>query len=79
MCQEAEEELLVRMEYAGLKRCLIQDKAVKSVISSQKSLQFGPQGGSQKALESPEGLPGSHQKEALLWCFTSPREERGQC
>lgn len=62
MVQKAEEELLKRMEYAGLKQCLILDKATKSMVSSQKSLQFGPQGGSQKAmaLESPEGLLRSH-------------------
>lgn len=62
MLQKAVEELLVRMEYAGLKQCLILDKAIKSIVFSQKRLQFGPQGSSQKAmaLDSLEGLPGSH-------------------
>lgn len=62
MVLKAEEELLIRMEYAGLKQCPILDKAIKSIVSSQKRLQFGPQGGSQKAmaLESPEGSLRSH-------------------
>lgn len=46
MLQKAEEELLVRMEYADLKQCLILDKAIQSNPSSQKRLQFDAQGGS---------------------------------
>lgn len=60
MLQKAEEDLLVRMEYAGLKQCLILDKAIKSIASSQKRLQLGPRGQKAMALESPEGLPGNH-------------------
>lgn len=50
------------MEYADLKQWLILDKAIQSSPSSQKRLQFGAQGGSQKAmaLDSSEGLPGGH-------------------
>lgn len=66
------------MEYAGLKQCLILDKAIKSIAPSQKRPQFGPQGGSQKAmaLQSPEGLPGVTKRK--LFCFTSPGAEPRQ-
>lgn len=81
MLQTGEEELLERMECAGLKQCLILDKTIKSIASSQRRPQSGPQGGSQKAtaLQPPGGVPGVTKGSPFVTlCFTSPGEQPRQ-
>lgn len=78
--QTAEEELLERMECAGLKQCLILDKATQSIAPSQERPQFGPQSGSQEAMAlQSRGVPGvTGGSPFVTFCFTSPGEKPRQ-